>query len=84
MGTFLHFNIIGHNPFERFETFREENNNNPLLENNNSNNPLPPPLSEFKKSFRGEFNPSPEKNSGGLNSNIVALVNILAIRDKSY
>ena len=77
-GHFLHFGIIGANPFEGFKTFRG-NNNNPPLENNNNNNLLP--SLGFEEGFEGElerdFNLPPRENAEGLDSNIVALVNAL-------
>ena len=77
-GYFSHFDIIGANLFRGFRIFREGNNNNSSLENNNNNNPLLPlPLSEFEGGLGGGFNPPLERNAGGLDSNVVVLVNAL-------
>jgi len=75
-GHFLHFGIIGANPFEGFKTFRG-NNNNPPLENNNNNNLLPLPLPGFEKGLGKGFNPSSGENVKGLDLNVAALVNAL-------
>src|SRR6266540_3728481 len=76
---FPHFSTVGANPLEGFETF-ENNNNNLPSGNNNNNNPLSPsPLQPpgFGKGLGGGFNPPPEGNAEGLDSNVAALVNVL-------
>ena len=85
-GYFSHFGIIGANLFRRgFKTFEGNNNNNSPSENNNNNPPsgnnnnnlpllLPP---EFREGLGGGFNLPSGKNAGGLDPNIVALINIL-------
>src|SRR6266542_4339863 len=76
-GHFSHFSTVGANLFEGFGTF-EESNNNPLSENNNNNNPLPPlPPSGFKGDLGGGFNPLSRENAGGLDLNVIALINAL-------
>src|SRR6266498_2391322 len=72
---FPHFGTVGANLIGGFGAFGN-NNNNPPPGNNNNNNPplllpLPPP------GFGGGFNPPPEGNAGGLDSNVAALVNAL-------
>jgi len=77
-GHFSHYGTIGANPVRGFGTFRNTNNNPPLGNNNNNN---PPPLLP-SLGFGGElgrgFNPLPEGNVGGLDPNVVVLVNALA------
>src|SRR6266542_3437803 len=70
-GYFSHFETVGANPVEGFGAFRNNNNNNPLLPS------LPLPLSGFGEGLGGGFNPLPEGNAGGLDSNVAALVNAL-------
>ncbi len=76
-GHFLHFGIIGANPFERFGVFGKGNNNSPLR-NNNNNNPLLLPLPGFEEGLGEGFNPPSGENARGLNLNIAVLVNALA------
>ncbi len=74
---FLYFGIIGVNLLGGFEAFEGNNNNNLSLGNNNNNN-LPPVLSPgFKEGFGKRFNSSPRENLGGLDPNVIALVNVL-------
>ncbi len=79
-GYFPHFRMVGANLIGEFEAFGN-NNNNPPPGNNNNNNPplsLPPlPLPGFGGGLGGGFNPSPGGNAGGLNPNVVVLVNAL-------
>src|SRR6266540_3435505 len=77
-GYFPHFGTVEANLIRGFEAFR--NNNNPPLGNNNNNNPslLPLLLSlGFEEGLRGGFNPPPGGNAGGLDPNVVALINAL-------
>src|SRR6266540_6155261 len=77
-GHFSHFETVGANQFGGFGAFGNNNNNLPL-ENNNGNNPPPSPLLPlgFREDLGGGFNSSPRGNVGGLDPNIVALVNAL-------
>ncbi len=78
-GYFPHFGIVGANLIGGFGTFGNNNNNLPLG-NNNNNNPslLPPlPLPGFGGGLGGGFNPLPGGGAGGLDPNVVALVNAL-------
>src|SRR6266542_3873476 len=77
-GYFSHFGTVEANPIGRFGAFG--NNNNLPPGNNNNNNPLPLPslpLPGFGEGLGGGFNPLPERNAGGLDSNVAALVNAL-------
>src|SRR6266540_6527446 len=69
-GLFLHFGIVGANLFGGFGTFGGGNNNPPPENNNN-------PLSEFGKGLERGFNLLSGRNVRGLDSNVVALINIL-------
>ncbi len=78
-GYFSHFGTVGSNLVGGFEAFGN-NNNYPSLGNNNNNNP--PPLSPlpspgFGGGLGGDFNPLPGGNVGGLDPNVVALINAL-------
>src|SRR6266498_80881 len=75
---FSHFGIIGTNSYEGFGTFRGGNNNPPSGNNNNNNPLLPFPLLGFGGGLGGGFNPLSGRNAGGLDPNIIALVNALA------
>src|SRR6266540_4825432 len=78
-GHFSHFRTIGANPFGGFRTLGN-NNNNLSSKNNNNNNLLlspPLPLPGFGRGLEGGFNSPPRGNAGGLDSNVVALVNAL-------
>src|SRR6266498_4262329 len=75
-GYFLHFSIVGTNPFRRFGTFGGDNNNPPPGNNNNNNLSLLLP-SGFRRGLGGGFNSPPRGNTGELDLNIVALVNAL-------
>src|SRR6266540_6915514 len=78
-GYFPHFRTVGANLIGGFGTFGN-NNNNPSSRNNNNNN-LPPlpllPPPGFGGGLGGDFNPLSGGNAGGLDPNIVALVNAL-------
>jgi len=78
-GHFSHFGIIEVNLFRGFEAFGNNNNNPPSGNNNNNNPPLLPSLSlsGFGGGLGGGFNLSPGGNTGGLNLNVVVLVNAL-------
>jgi len=77
-GYFPHFGTVGANPIRGFGAFGNNNNNLPPGNNNNNNPPLLPllPLPGFGEGLGG-FNPPPEGNAGGLDSNVAALVNAL-------
>ena len=68
-GYFLYFRTIRANPFEGFRAFGNNNNNNPLL-------PLLLPPG-FRGGLKGGFNSLSRRNAGGLDLNVVALVNVL-------
>ncbi len=70
-GQFSHFKTIGANQFRGFGIFG--NNNNPSLENNNNNNSS----LGFGRDLGGGFNLPSGGNAGGLDPNVVALVNAL-------
>src|SRR6266498_1972237 len=78
-GHFPHFGTVEANLVRGYGAFGN-NNNNPPSENNNNNPPLPlPPLLPpgFGGGLGGGFNSPPEGNAGGLDPNVVALVNAL-------
>ncbi len=79
---FPHFGTIGAGSVGGFGAFGNNNINNLPPGNNNNNNPSPPllpslPLPGFEGELGEGFNPPPEGNAGGLNPNVVALVNTL-------
>ena len=78
---FSYFGTIGAGSVEGFGAFGN-NNNNPPSGGNNNNPPslslLPPlPLLRFGRDLGGGFNPPSGGNAGGLDPNVVALVNAL-------
>ncbi len=75
-GHFLHFRIIGANPFEGFEVFGG-GNNNPSSVNNNNNNLPPLLLLGFEEGLGESFNLPLGENVGGLDPNVIVLVNAL-------
>ncbi len=79
---FPHFGTVGANLIGGFGAFGNNNTNPPPGNNNNNNPPLPPlpllPPPGFGEGLGGGFNLPPEGNAGGLDPNIIALINTLA------
>src|SRR6266498_5458175 len=77
---FLHFGMIGANPFRGFRAFGG-NNNNSSLRNNNNNNLSLLLLPRFRRGLEGGlgggFNLLPGENVKELDPNVAALVNAL-------